>query len=44
MSAIVLIKGDDTNWNDQQMFLINIKTELDLSLGFCAVFILGDIL
>lgn len=43
MSAIVLIKGDDTNWNDQQMFLINIETELDLSRGFSAEFILGDI-
>ena len=43
MSAIVLIKGDDTNWNDQQMFLINIETELDLSKGFSAEFILGDI-
>lgn len=44
MSAIVLIKGDDTNWNDQQMFLINIETKLDLSQGFSAEFILGDII
>ena len=37
-----IIKGDDTNWNDQQTFVINIITELDLSQGFSAEFYLGD--
>lgn len=43
MAAISIIKGDDTNWNDQQTFVINIKTTLDLSEGFTAEFILGNI-
>lgn len=43
MAAISIIKGDDTNWNDQQTFVINIKTSLDLSEGFSAEFTLGDI-
>lgn len=43
MAAISIIKGDDTNWNDQQTFVINIKTTLDLSEGFSAEFTLGDI-
>ena len=43
MSAITLIKGDDTDWNGQQTFVININTTLDLSEGFSAVFTIGDI-
>jgi hypothetical protein len=43
MTAISIIKGDDTNWNDQQTFVINIKTTLDLSEGFTAEFTLGNI-
>ena len=43
MTAISIIKGDDTNWNDQQTFVINIKTSLDLSEGFSAEFTLGSI-
>lgn len=43
MAAISIIKGDDTNWNDQQTFAINIKTTLDLSEGFTAEFTLGSI-
>ena len=43
MAAITIIKGDDTNWNDQQTFVININTILDLSDGFSAEFTLGDI-
>ena len=43
MAAISIIKGDDTNWNDQQTFVINIKTTLDLSEGFTAEFTLGNI-
>ena len=43
MAAITIIKGDDTNWNDQQTFVININTTLDLSDGFSAEFTLGDI-
>lgn len=44
MAAISIIKGDDTNWNDQQTFVINIKTSLDLSEGFSAEFTLGNII
>lgn len=43
MAAISIIKGDDTNWNDQQTFVINIKTTLDLSEGFTAEFTLGSV-
>ncbi|MCM1260696.1 MAG: hypothetical protein NC222_07065, partial [Staphylococcus sp.] len=42
-NVITLIKGDDTNWNDEQSFVINLDTELDLTEGFSAEFTLGDI-
>lgn len=43
MASIILIKGDDTNWNDQQSFVINLDTTLDLTQGFSAQFTIGNI-
>lgn len=43
-NAIPLIKGDDTNFNEEQTFYIQINTDIDLTLGFSAEFILGTII
>ncbi|MCM1260503.1 MAG: hypothetical protein NC222_06070 [Staphylococcus sp.] len=47
-TIIPIIKGDDTNWNDVQSFIINIDTskipDLDLSNGYRAEFKLGSII
>lgn len=39
---ITIVRGDDTNWNDEQTFIINFSSELDLT-QFKAQFILGPI-
>ena len=39
---ITIVRGDDTNWNDEQTFTINLISELDLT-QFKAQFIIGPI-
>lgn len=41
--AIPLIKGDDTNWNNQQTFSIKLSTSIDLDEGFSAEFRIGNV-
>lgn len=42
MNYITIIKGDDTNFIDDQFIVIHFKTDIDMS-GFKAIFSLGEV-